>query len=199
MANFSKLGEDMTYAEIIKKLEKRLSGKRFSHSMGVAETAVALAKRFGSDVDKARLAGILHDCAREVPSNTLLQTAEASGIVLCDIERLEPVLIHAKLGARMAQAEYGVTDADILQAIALHTTGGPVMTPLDKIIFLADFIEPGRDYPGVDALRLLAKTDLNRAVLAACDQTISFLLEERRLLHPATIEGRNALLTQMRI
>lgn len=188
----------MNYDEIVKKLEKRLSSKRFKHSQGVAETAVALAKRFGGDPLKARLAGILHDCAREVPRNTLLQTAEAFGIVLGDIERLEPALVHAKLGAKIAQAEYGVNDVEILQAIALHTTGGPSMTLLDKIIYLADFIEPGRTYPGVDNLRLLADTDLDRAVLAACDQTIRFLLEERGLLHPDTIEGRNALLTKMR-
>lgn len=189
----------MNYDEIVKKLEKRLSSKRFKHSQGVAETAVSLAKRFAGDPLKARLAGILHDCAREIPRNNLLQTAEASGIVLCDIERLEPVLLHAKLGAKMAQTEYGVIDAEILQAIALHTTGGPVMTLLDKIIYLADFIEPGRNYPGVDNLRQLAGTDLDCAVLAACDQTIKFLLEKRGLLHPATIEGRNALLTKMRI
>lgn len=189
----------MTYDEIVTKLKKQLSPKRFKHSQGVEETAVILAKRFAGDPVKAKLAGILHDCAKEVPKNILLQTAEASGIVLSDIERLEPVLVHAKLGAKMAQSEYGVTDAEILQAIALHTTGGPVMTLLDKIIYLADFIETGRDFPGVEELRLLAETDLDLAVLAACDQTIQFLLKERGLLHPATIEGRNALLTKMRI
>jgi predicted HD superfamily hydrolase involved in NAD metabolism len=189
----------MIYTDTIDKLRSRLSPKRFQHSQGVSQTAEKLAERYGADPGKALLAGILHDCAREIPSNNLLHTAQAFGIVVSDIERLEPVLLHARLGARIAQTEYGINDPEILQAITLHTTGGPEMSLLDKIIFLADYIEPGRDFPGVDKLRSVAELDLDRAVIAAYDQTIRYLVSQQGLMHPATIEGRNALLIKMRI
>ncbi|MCX7780842.1 MAG: bis(5'-nucleosyl)-tetraphosphatase (symmetrical) YqeK [Negativicutes bacterium] len=181
------------------KLRGKLSGKRMRHSEGVMKSAAELAERYGANVEKAKLAGILHDCAREMPRNNLLQSAKAFGIVVSDIERQMPLLLHAPLGSKIAQAEYGIDDPEILSAIALHTTGAAKMTLLDKIVYLADFIEPGRDFPGVDTLRLLAKLDLDKAVLQAFDQSIRYILEHKGLIHPATIEGRNTLLMTMRI
>jgi predicted HD superfamily hydrolase involved in NAD metabolism len=181
---------------ILARLTKNLTPKRLKHSLGVSETAVALAGRFGADVAKARLAGLLHDCAREMPSNILLQTAEAFGIVVNDVEQREPMLLHAPVGAFIAIRDYGVDDPEVLRAITWHTTGGPVMSLLDNIIFLADFIEPGRSFPGVDKLRRSAEDSLQTALLAAYDQTLEYLIYKRGLIHPATVEGRNALLLQ---
>lgn len=184
----------MDYADIIGELTKRLSAKRLSHSIGVSQTAESLAVRFGCNKEKARLAGLLHDLAREVPVNELLQRAQAFGIVVCDIEQAEPVLLHAPLAAKMAQAEFGIDDAEIMQAIILHTTGGLNMTRLDKIIYLADVIEPSRSFKGIDKIRQVAHTDLDEALLLALDQSICYIVKRRGLIHPATIVARNEIL-----
>jgi len=184
----------MDDTEIIDKLAKWLSPKRLRHSIGVSQMAESLAARFGCDKDKARLAGLFHDLAREVPMNELLPRARAFGIVVCDIESAEPILLHAPLAAKMAQAEFGIDDAEIMQAIILHTTGGPHMTLLDKIIYLADAIEPGRDFKGVDKIRKMARTDLDQALLSALDQSICYIVKSGGLIHPATIVARNEIL-----
>jgi predicted HD superfamily hydrolase involved in NAD metabolism len=184
----------MEFIVLEKKLQQALSTKRFCHSVGVQQTARELATRFGADTHKAGVAGLLHDCAREMTSDHLLKRAGEFGIVVGSLERSSPVILHAAISAYIASLEYGILDEEIKQAIALHTTGGPNMSLLDKIIFLADYIEPHRDFPGVDKLRKLALEDLDQAVLAAFDQTIGHLINKRMVIHLATIEGRNALL-----
>lgn len=184
--------------KMLAKLAAELPPRRLEHSRAVAVTAAELAARFGADAGKARLAGLLHDCARGVPSNILLQTARASGIVVTDVERREPVLLHAPVGAVIARRDYGVDDDEVLGAIRWHTTGGPDMTLLAQIVFLADYIEPGRNFPGVERLRELAATSLPDALLAAYDATLRQLMGAGRLIHPAAVEGRNALLMMKR-
>jgi len=184
----------MDCTEIISDLTKRLSPKRLRHSINVSQMAESLAVRFGCNKEKARLAGLLHDMAREVPLNELLPRTQAFGIVVCDIEKAEPVLLHAPLSAKMAQAEFGLDDAEIIQAIILHTTGGPKMTLLDKIIYLADVIEPGRNFRGVNKIRLVARANLDMALLLALDQSICYIVKEGGLIHPATIAARNEIL-----
>lgn len=184
----------MDYAEITGELAKRLSTHRLRHSISVSQTAEWLAERFGCDREKARLAGLLHDMAREMPAQELLPRAQAFGIVVNDVEQAEPVLLHAPLAAKLAQAEFGIDDADILQAILLHTIGGSQMTLLDKIIYVADVIEPGRTFPGVDEIRKVARIDLDQALLVALDQSICHIIKGGGLLHPATIAARNELL-----
>lgn len=186
----------MEYNQVLDKLSQTLSGKRFRHSLGVSQTAGELASRFAEDVPKAKLAGLLHDCARSIPSNNLLQMAEVFAIVVNDVERCQPVLLHAPIGACLARREYGIDDPDILKAIALHTTGGRDLSKLDKIIYLADFIEPSRDFPGIDKLRSLALYNLDAAMLAAYDKSLHYVIEQGELIHPATVEGRNYLLLQ---
>ena len=181
--------------QIINKLKEKLPPNRFKHSLGVSETAVMLARKYGADPDKARIAGLLHDCARGMTPDDLLQRAETFGIVITDVDRREPVLLHAPVGAFIAKLDYGITDADVLMAITRHTTGGSGMSLLDDMIFLADFIEPGRSFSGVEKLRELAKKDLQEALLAAYDQTLFFLLNRRGLIHLSTVEGRNFLLS----
>ncbi|MDU4961911.1 MAG: bis(5'-nucleosyl)-tetraphosphatase (symmetrical) YqeK [Sporomusaceae bacterium] len=184
----------MTLQQIRQNLKTRLSARRFEHTIGVSETAAHLAGRYGADVDKARLAGLLHDCAREMPRNTLLRTAEAFGIVVGRIERRELALLHAPIGAHLAQTVYGVSDREIIDAIASHTVGGPNLSLLSMIVYLADYIEPTRSFPGVDKLRSLAANDLNAAMLESYDHSINYIISRGGLIHPATVEGRNELL-----
>lgn len=189
----------MKYNQAADTLSKALAPKRFTHSLGVSKAAAELAKTFGEDIEKSKMAGLLHDCARGISSNNLLQMAEGFGIVVDDVELSQPILVHAPLGAYLAKADYGIDDPEILKAITLHTTGAANMSKLEKIIYLADCIEPSRDYPGVDKLRMLATRDLDAAVLAAFDQSLQFVIERGLLIHPATVEGRNYLLQRQNI
>jgi len=186
------------YEAIVAKLRMQLSEKRYIHSLGVSQTAVQLARRFGADLQKAALAGVLHDCARNFPEDRLIYHAEKLGLAIDPVERHTPVLLHAKLGSLLAVSEYGVDDKEICRAIALHTTGGSKMTLLDKIIYLADFIEPMRSFPGVEELRMLAEEGLDKALLAAYNQSVIHILHNGGLLHPDTVTGRNELVMQNR-
>lgn len=181
---------------IMEDLKRNMTQKRFAHTLGVMEFAVALAKRYGVDVEKAQLAAMVHDCAKDMPQDNQLNLARQFGILLDEISMAEKALIHAPLGAALAKIKYGIEDPAILRAVKVHTTGDPKMTPLDKVIFLADYIEPGRNFPGVDRLRKVAFEDLDEAVIMACDSTIRYVIDRGRLLHPRMVEARNCLLLE---
>ena len=183
------------YEEMRALLEKSLKPSRYQHSLGVAETAVFLAQRFGVDEERAQVAGLLHDCAREFRNEDLITEAEKRLIMVGNIERQMPLLLHAYVGSRLVTEKYGVSDHAIEQAIWRHTVGGAKMTKLDKIIWFADMIEPNRDYPGVEELRSLAKTAaLDDMVLAGLTQSITFVLQKGGLIHPDTVIARNEIL-----
>ena len=185
----------MNYEEMKAELQKRLKPGRFRHSLGVADTAVFLARRFGVDEEKARVAGLLHDCAREFPNDTLIEEAVRRGIAVEPLERSMPLLLHAYIGAERVKEIYGVEDAEICQAIYRHTVGGGNMTPLDKIIWYADMIEPNRDYPEVEHLRRLAReASLDEMVLVGLSESIVFVVRKGQLVHPATVQARNEIL-----
>lgn len=190
----------MTLEQMKQELEKRLKPSRFRHSLGVAETAMKLAKRFGADEEQARVAGLLHDCAREFRNEDMVKEAEKRGIAIGEVERSMPLLLHADIGAVRVRELYGVEDPAISQAIARHTVGGLEMTVLDKIIWYADMIEPGRDFPGVDELRELGRTaSLDAMLLAGLSHSIVFVVEKGHLIHPVTVLARNEiLLNQMK-
>ncbi|MCG0277581.1 MAG: bis(5'-nucleosyl)-tetraphosphatase (symmetrical) YqeK [Thermanaeromonas sp.] len=177
-----------------KLLARKLSPLRYRHSRGVASYAAQLALKYNIEVNKARLAGLLHDYARDLPEGELLTLAEEAGLISCEVERKLPLLLHGPVGAYLVQKDLNVNDGEILQAISRHTVGAPDMTLLDKIIYLADALEPGRVYPGVDVLRRLAEEDLDKALLKALESSISYVLARGQLLHPATVEARNCLL-----
>ena len=185
----------MDYEEMRALLEKSLKTSRYQHSLGVAEMAVFLARRFGVDEEQAQVAGLLHDCAREFRNEDLIAEAEKRLIMVGNIERQMPLLLHAYVGSRLVTEKYGVSDQAIEQAIWRHTVGGAKMTKLDKIIWFADMIEPNRDYPGVEELRSLAKTAaLDDMVLAGLTQSITFVLQKGGLIHPDTVIARNEIL-----
>ncbi|NMA55146.1 MAG: HD domain-containing protein [Firmicutes bacterium] len=182
------------YGALKLQLKNSLSQQLFTHSVNTARTAMALARRYESDPSQAYLAGLLHDCAKECAPQYLLQTAIAFGIVRDDSEKRHPDLLHDRVGALLAWKKYGIQDKEVLTAIAVHTLGAETMGLLDKIVYIADLIEPGRDFPAVGGLRALAHQDLDRAVLIAMDNTISRVLQRGLFLHPQTVQARNSLL-----
>jgi len=186
----------MTDEEIRRELQRRLKESRFNHSIGVAYTAVELAKKFGVDTQKAYLAGLLHDCAREFENDELPAQAEKRKIKIGEVEKNVPLLLHAYIGAKMISEIYEVNDAEISQAIYRHTVGAKNMSDLDKIIYFADMIEPNRNYPGVEELRKLAETsnNLDEIILTALNESIIFVTQKNSLIHPDTIDARNFLL-----
>lgn len=179
------------------KLKDMLSERRYLHSVAVMETAVLLAQRYRADVEKTALAALLHDCGRSIPLEDVVTSAIDFDIQPDEIERRHPILLHAKVGAVLAQTEFGVTDADVIHAIQRHTVGGENLTKIAKILYLADMIEPGRDFEGVASLRQLAAQHLDAALLAAYEKSISFVLNRRMLLHPDTVAGRNELVVKL--
>ena len=136
-----------SYEEMCAILEKRLKPSRYQHSLGVANTAAALARRFGMNEERARVAGLLHDCGRAYETAELSHEARSRGIPIGKIESAMPLLLHAYVGAYLIYEVYGVNDAAIAQAIWRHNVGGTNMTALDKIIYFADMNEPSRNYP----------------------------------------------------
>lgn len=185
----------MTIDEMRRKLQGRLKASRFAHSIGVADTAVKLAKRFGVDTEKAYIAGLLHDCAREFEDSQLPAEATKRKIEIGEVESEMPLLLHSYIGAVMIKEVYGVDDSEISQAIWRHTVGGRNMTALDKIIYFADMIEPHRNYPGVDHLRELAETaGLDDMLLEGLSESIIFVIQKNSLIHPNTVITRNEIL-----
>ena len=188
----------MEYNEILVTLANELRPARFRHCRDVSQTAVRLAERWDADIVKARLAGILHDCARNLIGEELLKTSRQFGMIPSPLELLQPALIHAPLGAIIAERRFGISEPQVLQAIRRHTTGAPQMTLLDKVIYLSDCIEPGRNFSGVRKIRDMAVEDLDAAVLLAYEHSILFVVANGGLLHPNTVEGRNSLLMELK-
>lgn len=185
----------MTIDEMQTELSNRLEKNRYIHSIGVMHTAVEIAARLEIPVEEARIAGLLHDCGREVPVDGMISEAERRGIEVGAVEHANPLLLHAPIGAQIARDVYGVENPAILQAIARHTVGATEMTTLDKLIYFADMIEPMRKYPEVEVLRRHGREDtIDEMFYAGVTASIAFVLEKGGLLHPATVAARNALL-----
>lgn len=166
----------MTYEEMDARLKASLKPSRYRHTMGVVQTAEKLAKIYHYNVKKARTAALLHDCAKYMPDEQRIDYCQSHCVQVNDAERKNLSLLHAKCGAIMAREEYGVENREILHAIAVHTTGEPEMNLLDKILFVSDYIEPGRDRaPHLDELRSLAETDLDQTVAWILKDTLDYL------------------------
>lgn len=184
----------MKLEEMKRVLKESLPPKRYKHSVNVYETALELAAAHKMPVDKIAVSALLHDCGREVGSKESVAKARELGLPVDAVELQQPILLHAKIGVYNAMHKYGVADQEILDGILYHTTGIDGMTPLAKVVFLADMVEPGRDFPGVEELRRLARKDLDKAMLLAYGNTIKYLLDEGQLIHPHCISGYNELL-----
>lgn len=184
--------------KIKKDLQQSLSKHRYTHVLGVADKARELADKYGGDLDQAEVAGLLHDAAKQKTLAEMQTLARRSfGNTLPDTIMSIGSLLHGYAAVTIARETYGIQDEDLLAALAHHTTGTEQMSTLEKIIFIADYIEVNRDFDGVERLRSIAAKDLDKAVLAGYDSTISHLLEQEKTIYTGTIINRNALILAM--
>ena len=159
-----------------KEMEKIQDARRFEHTLGVEFTSAALAMRYGASVRDAQTAGLLHDCAKCLTDRERVSICKKNNISITELEMENPFLLHAKVGAFLAREQYGVTDQDILDAIHNHTTGRPGMSLLEKIVFIADYMEPGRSHaPNLEEIRGMAFADLDRTLLKILGDTLDYL------------------------
>ena len=191
----------MTESEIIKKLKETQKERRFNHTLGVADEAERLADKFGVDKKKARLAALLHDCAKnldEKSGDDFVKLCEKYGVIPDIYAKKERALIHAFLGAAVAKAEYGIEDKEILSAIYFHTTARANMRPLEKLIYIADMTEPGRTIPQSDEIRALVEKDVDEALIYAIGCSIKHVIKKGTLVHPDSIHALNYLIEHRR-
>jgi predicted HD superfamily hydrolase involved in NAD metabolism len=182
--------------QILVWLADNVPAKRIQHILGVEEMATALATHYHLDPNKAAQAGLMHDLAKYFKPQRLLEIAQAEGLPLDEVDLAAPHLLHADVSAIVARDEFGVTDTEILHAIADHTLGRPEMSPLSCIVFLADTLELGRgDSVELQTLRSLSYQNLYQAVWHTCDYSLRYLLATRCLIHPRTIRTRNWAMT----
>ena len=178
--------------KIRKAMEKNLDAKRYEHTLGVAYTAAALAMRYGCDVKDAQTAGLLHDCAKQLPESEMISICETYGEEISEFEYMHPFLLHGKAGACVAQKEYGINDTEVLDAMRYHTTGRPEMTQIEEIVFVADYIEPGRKHAeNLDMLRQMAFVDLKQTVLIILEQTLDYLKRTDAAVDQSTVVTRD--------
>ena len=180
------------------KLILNIGIKRYEHSLRVADTAVKLASIYGENIEKAKTAALLHDCGKFPEETSLLKSLSDFDIILDNVMLYNKEIIHGPLGSKIAEVEYDIVDKEILDAIYYHTIGKANMNLLEKIIYIADYIEPERNFPGVLEIREMAFLDLNKSILMAMGNTIVFLIQNYKLIHPNTIEARNYLLIQLK-
>lgn len=179
--------KDINLAKLRKEMEQSLERKRYEHTLGVAYTAANLAMVHGVDVEKALIAGMLHDCAKCMSHRKQISLCKKNHMLLSEIEAEErSPLLHAKAGSCLAQNKYGITDEDILRAISYHTTGRPHMSPLEKIIYIADYIEPGREHAkrnsedtqSLTEVRKMAYYDLDGTLCRILNDTLEYLSQK---------------------
>lgn len=170
-----------------KQLKSKLDPMRYEHSLSVSYTCMALAMRYGYDLRRAELAGLLHDCAKWYGDNELIVKCQKHGIKLTEGEKKAPAVIHATYGAWMAEHKFGIQDPEILSAIRCHTTGKPRMGMLDKILYIADYIEPRRNKASnLEQMRYLAFQDLDKAMYEILAGTLAYLKKKNSCVDSLT-------------
>lgn len=179
-----------TREELVEKVRAAMSAKRFKHVLGVEKAAVELAKRYGGSVEKASIAGLTHDYAKERPDEDFKKIIVDYGYD-SDLLNWNNAIWHGLLGAKMVEKELKISDPDILRAIELHTTGAAEMSLLAKVLYVADYIEAGRDFPGVEVAREIAEENLNDAVAFETQHTLEHLITKGAPVYPKTLETYN--------
>ena len=171
-------------------LEKELKPDRFEHTIGVAYTAASLAMAYGEDVEKALIAGYLHDCAKSLSHEDQVRICEKNNIDITEVERRNHSLLHAKVGMYIARTKYDVYDTDILNAIRWHTTGKEDMSLLEKIIYIADFIEPGRKpLENLNVIRTEAYQDIDKCLAHILHDSVCYLQTIDKEIDEATMNA----------
>ncbi len=173
--------------KIRRKMMTELDKDRYEHTLGVMYTAASLAMRYDEDIEKAVIAGLLHDCAKCLSGDTKIKLCKKYHLNVSEVEKENPSLLHAKLGAFLAAKKYHIKDKDIINAIASHTTGCPHMSLLDKIIYIADYIEPGRkELPNMAEVRKLAFTDIDACLYRILKDSLEYLTGMNVPIDPMT-------------
>lgn len=176
------------------KLKKNLNKKRYEHTLRVADAAIYLAKKYGEDEEKAEIAALFHDYAKCFSDNENENYIQKYEIDLDKYEKVSKQLIHGIIAAHICENEYGIEDIDILRAVRYHTTGRYGMGNLEKIVSLADYIEAGRDFDGVNKIRVESEKSLDCGLYTALSLTIKNLLEKNEIIHQNSLDARNYLL-----
>lgn len=171
-----------------------MSERRFRHTENVAREAKRLAEYWNADGETAYLAGLIHDIAKEIPYNEAIKMLESFGYIPDNTERENGALLHGPLAAYIARDEFGIENEEIFNAVKFHTTGRSDMSLLEKIIYVADFIEEGRTYPEAEIIRKIAYEDIDKAVLCQADMVIKFIIDCGKVLHTDTVITRNSFL-----
>ena len=189
---------DMTFIErmrsmnqeitkIRRKLMTELDRERYEHTLGVMYTAASMAMCHGTDTEQALLAGLLHDCAKCIPNSEKIQICREERLAVSEVEKANPSLLHAKLGAFFARKQYGVSDTEVLDAIKSHTTGRPGMSLLEKIVYIADYIEPGRkELPNMKDVRQMAFEDIDKCLYKILEDSLVYLNSRGIPIDPMT-------------
>lgn len=181
-----------TRIDLVKELEQELNYKRFIHTLSVAGTATSLAMCYGADLEKAETAGLLHDCAKCLDLRKMQKLCEKAGVEVSPFEFNSGALLHSKAGRALASEKYQITDQEILFAISSHTTGRPGMSLLEKIIFVADYIEPGRfTAPNLPLVRKLAFSDIDECLTKILYDTLVYLNSTGNPVDPMTQKTYN--------
>ena len=188
--HFNKTFSPLTSDEIVAKEKNNMDVKRFEHCIGVSDTSRKLAELNNYDPDKAALAGFIHDYAKQVPNEKFIEIIKTKGFDQ-DLLNYNRAIWHGIVGSYIIEQELKITDSEILTAIKRHTTADTEMTTLDKIVFVADFIEPHRNFPGVEQARKIAFENLDAGVGYELAHTLSFLVENRQKVYPKTLDAYN--------
>lgn len=188
----------LNYKDIEYKLEEMLPERRLKHSMNVSQCAVKLSEIYSYDMEKAKLAGLIHDCAKYFNDDQVEDSIKKFNIELDSLEENNISLSHSVIGSYVIQETFNIKDEDIINAVRYHTTGRENMSILEKIIYMADLIEEGRKFPLVDKLRELAYNgSLDEALLLSFNNTIKFVMDNNQLIHPRTVSARNYILREI--
>lgn len=180
-------------------LRREVSASRYHHSLEVAQCSVLLAKRFGADPAKAEAIGILHDYCKDWELQLLAKYIKENEEIPTDLLEYSKELWHGPVASIVIQEEFGITDPEFVNAVRYHSTGRTGMSIQEKIICVSDYIEPTRNFVGVEQIRLLAERDLNLATIAVFDGAIKFLLKKNARIYPLTLKARNYLLKEIEI
>lgn len=191
LIEYTKNYTSFTREELIEEVRRRLSDKRFKHVLRVEEMALELAEKYAVDAERVSIAALLHDVAKEEPSSEMLDLIISENLDL-DLLQYGPQIWHAPVGAVQARREFAVEDEAILNAIKCHTIGAPEMGDVEKVIFIADYIERGRDFDGVKKARQLANESLDDAIRFKIKETILQLTKQEQKIYPKAIDSYNA-------
>lgn len=181
----------LTRTKLVSRLRGALKDQRFNHVLRVEQTAIKLAKQYNVDIEKASIAGLCHDYAKQRPDQDLIDEIHRCGLNP-ELLNYGNAIWHGVVGAELIKDELGIWDEDILNAVRHHTTGAAKMSPLEQVIYMADYIEPARDFPGVDKARSITAKDLGAGVAYQTKQTLEYLVERNSPVYPTTLATYNA-------